>query len=81
MFRDATEFRDVSDERAEVVRQLNAAGIPVVGIPLLPLAEGYSTTYRNFDPQKQTVKLMQLKVTGVEKSASKSNALRVYLRK
>ena len=36
-------------------------------ISCLPLAEGYSTTYRNFDPQKQTVKLMQLKVTGVEK--------------
>ena len=36
-------------------------------ISCLPLAEGYSTTFRNFDPQKQTVKLMQLKVTGVEK--------------
>jgi dipeptidyl aminopeptidase/acylaminoacyl peptidase len=36
-------------------------------ISCLPLAEGYTTTYRNFDPQKQTVKLMQLKVTGVEK--------------
>ncbi len=33
----------------------------------LPLAEGYSTTYRNFDVQQQKVKLMQLKVTGVEK--------------
>ena len=32
----------------------------------LPLAEGYSTTYRNFDVQKQKVHLMQLKVTGVE---------------
>jgi hypothetical protein len=31
---------DFSDERAGVVRQLNAAGVPVVGIPLLPLAEG-----------------------------------------
>src|SRR5579864_6103332 len=36
-------------------------------VACLPLAEGYATTYRNFDPQKQTVKLMQLKVTGVEK--------------
>jgi dienelactone hydrolase len=36
-------------------------------ISCLPLAEGYTTTYRNFDAQKQTVKLMQLKVTGVEK--------------
>ncbi|HEY3767298.1 MAG TPA: hypothetical protein VGN44_01385 [Candidatus Angelobacter sp.] len=33
----------------------------------LPLAEGYSTTYRNFDVQKQKVQLMQLKVTGMEK--------------
>jgi hypothetical protein len=31
------------------------------------LAEGYSTTFRNFDIQKQKVKLMQLKVTGVDK--------------
>ncbi len=36
-------------------------------ISCLPLAEGYSTTYRNFDVQKQKVKLMQLKVAGVEK--------------
>jgi dipeptidyl aminopeptidase/acylaminoacyl peptidase len=36
-------------------------------ISCLPLAEGYSTTYRNFDVQQQKVKLMQLKVTGVEK--------------
>lgn len=33
----------------------------------LPLAEGYTTTFRNFDVQKQKVKLMQLKVVGVEK--------------
>ena len=33
----------------------------------LPLAEGYTTTFRNFDVQQQKVKLMQLKVTGVEK--------------
>ena len=31
---------DFSDERAGVVRRLNDAGVPVVGIPLLPLAEG-----------------------------------------
>jgi len=36
-------------------------------ISSLPLAEGYTTTYRNFDVQMQKVKLMQLKVTGVEK--------------
>ncbi|HEX8491275.1 MAG TPA: alpha/beta fold hydrolase [Pyrinomonadaceae bacterium] len=32
----------------------------------LPLAEGYTTTFRNFDVQSQKVKLMQLKVTGTE---------------
>ena len=31
------------------------------------MAEGYSTAFRNFDVQKQKVKLMQLKVSGVEK--------------
>jgi len=35
-------------------------------IACLPLAEGYSTTFRQFDVQKQKEKLMQLKVTGVE---------------
>ncbi|HEY1525076.1 MAG TPA: alpha/beta fold hydrolase [Candidatus Angelobacter sp.] len=44
----------------------NAAGAKQ-SISCLPLAEGYSTTYRNFDVQQQKVKLMQLKVTGVEK--------------
>jgi hypothetical protein len=38
---------DFSDERAAVVRRLNAAGVPVVGIPLLPLAEGYYFTVDN----------------------------------
>ena len=38
---------DLSDERAGVVRQLNAAGVPVVGIPLLPLSEGYYFTADN----------------------------------
>jgi hypothetical protein len=32
----------------------------------LPLAEGYSITYRNLDVQRQKVKLMQLKVVGSE---------------
>jgi dipeptidyl aminopeptidase/acylaminoacyl peptidase len=36
-------------------------------IACLPLAEGYSATYRNFDVMKQKVKLMQLNVSGVEK--------------
>jgi hypothetical protein len=33
----------------------------------LPLADGYSVTFRNFDPQSQKAKLLQLKVTGQEK--------------
>jgi hypothetical protein len=40
---------DFSDERAGVARRLNAAGVPVVGIPLLPLAEGYYFTTDNAD--------------------------------
>ena len=32
----------------------------------LPLADGYATTFRNFDVQKQKVALKQLKVTGTE---------------
>jgi dienelactone hydrolase len=35
-------------------------------IACLPLAEGYSTTFRNFDVRKQKVKLQQLKVVGAE---------------
>ncbi|MEJ7606647.1 MAG: hypothetical protein WKF37_10350 [Bryobacteraceae bacterium] len=31
----------------------------------LPLGEGYTTTFRNFDIQKQKPKLMQLKVAGL----------------
>jgi hypothetical protein len=38
---------DFSDERAGVVRRLNAAGVAVVGIPLVPLAEGYYFTADN----------------------------------
>jgi hypothetical protein len=35
-------------------------------IACLPLADGYTVTFRNFDLQKQKPKLMQLKVTGSE---------------
>jgi dipeptidyl aminopeptidase/acylaminoacyl peptidase len=35
-------------------------------IGCLPLGEGYTTTFRNFDLQRQTVKLMQLLVAGSE---------------
>jgi hypothetical protein len=40
---------DFSDERAGAVRRLNTAGVPVTGIPLLPLAEGYYFTADNAD--------------------------------
>lgn len=43
----------------------DAAGSTNV-IAALPLAEGYTTTFRNFDIQKQKGKLMQLKVSGSE---------------
>jgi dienelactone hydrolase len=35
-------------------------------IGCLPLAQGYATAFRNFDVQKQKVKLMQLQVAGSE---------------
>jgi hypothetical protein len=38
---------DFSDQRAGVVRRLNTAGVPVTGIPLLPLADGYYFTTDN----------------------------------
>jgi len=44
----------------------DAAGGPQV-IACLPLADGFSTTFRNFDMQKQKAKLMQLQVAGSEK--------------
>ena len=36
-------------------------------IACLPLADGYTTTFRNFDVQTQKVKLLSLKVAGAEK--------------
>ncbi len=35
-------------------------------VACLPLADGYTITFRNFDLEKQKVKLVQLKVTGAE---------------
>ena len=35
-------------------------------IACLPLAEGYTTTFRNFDVQTQKVQLLQLTVAGKE---------------
>jgi hypothetical protein len=43
----------------------DAAGSDQV-IACLPLAEGYTTTFRNFDVQTQKVKLLQLSVAGKE---------------
>ncbi len=43
----------------------DAAGADQV-IACLPLSEGYSTTFRNFDVQTQKVKLLQLSVAGKE---------------
>lgn len=43
----------------------DAAGANQV-IACLPIVEGYTTTFRNFDVQTQKVKLLQLAVAGVE---------------
>lgn len=37
---------DYSGERASVVRRLNQAGVPVVGVPLVPTEQGYVRTDR-----------------------------------
>lgn len=42
-------------------------GASMQALGCLPLEEGYTTTFRNFDLQKQKLKLMQAKVTGSEK--------------
>jgi dipeptidyl aminopeptidase/acylaminoacyl peptidase len=44
----------------------DGAGAHLV-LAALPLAEGYTATYRNFDVQAQKVKLVQVKVAGAEK--------------
>jgi dipeptidyl aminopeptidase/acylaminoacyl peptidase len=59
----------------------DAAGSQEV-IGCLPLAEGYTATYRNFDVQQQKVKMLQLKVAGVESvtvPAGTFNAFRVEI--
>jgi hypothetical protein len=38
---------DLSTERASVVQKLNAASIPLVGVPLVPVEEGYYFTADN----------------------------------
>jgi hypothetical protein len=44
----------------------------------LPLADGYTTTFRNFDVQKQKVKLMQLTVAGVESVTVPAGTFEAY---
>ena len=59
----------------------DAAGSDQV-IACLPLAEGYTTTFRNFDPQTQKVKLLQLTVAGKEEvkvPAGTFNTMRVEI--
>ncbi len=59
----------------------DAAGAQQV-IGCLPLADGYTTTFRNFDIQKQKEKLMQLTVAGQESvtvPAGTFNAYRIEL--
>ncbi len=73
---------DFSDSKASGTMTVNGQEKPVaadLGGPLfadaagsfhaiacLPLAEGYTTTFRNFDVQSQKEKLMSLKVVGTE---------------
>lgn len=47
-------------------------------ISCLPLAEGYTATFRNFDVQKQKEKLLQLKVTGVESVTVAAGTFNAY---
>lgn len=44
----------------------------------LPLVEGFSTTFRNFDVQKQKAKVMQLQVTGSEKVTVPAGTFEAY---
>jgi dipeptidyl aminopeptidase/acylaminoacyl peptidase len=54
-----------------------AAGAPFV-IGCLPLKEGYTATFRNFDVQKQKVKLLQLSVTASEKLTVPAGSFDAY---
>ena len=47
-------------------------------IACLPLAENYSAHFRNFDLQKQRLKLMQLRVMGTEKITVPAGAFDTY---
>jgi dipeptidyl aminopeptidase/acylaminoacyl peptidase len=58
------EDRPVSVELAGALFADGAGSAFAIGC--LPLADGYSAVFRNFDVQKQKVKLMQLQVAGSE---------------
>ena len=47
-------------------------------IASLPLAEGYTTVFRNFDVRTQKAKLMQLKVVGTEKVTVPAGSFDAY---
>jgi len=47
-------------------------------IATLPLKEGYATAFRNFDVQANKVKMMQLKVDGVEKVSVPAGQFEAY---
>ena len=55
----------------------NGAGTAQI-IACLPLAEGYSSYYRNFDVREQRERLMQLKVAGVEKVTVPAGVFEAY---
>jgi dipeptidyl aminopeptidase/acylaminoacyl peptidase len=54
-----------------------AAGAPFV-IGCLPLKEGYTLTFRNFDLQKQKVKLLQLKVAASDQITVPAGSFDAY---
>jgi dipeptidyl aminopeptidase/acylaminoacyl peptidase len=55
----------------------DAAGAMQV-IACLPLAEGYTTSFRNFDMLKQKVEVLQLKVTGLESVTVPAGTFNAY---
>jgi dipeptidyl aminopeptidase/acylaminoacyl peptidase len=55
----------------------DAAGANQV-IACLPIAEGFTTTFRNFDVQTQKVKLLQLAVSGAEKVTVPAGTFETY---
>jgi hypothetical protein len=53
-----------------------AGAYPVMAT--LPLAEGYTTAFRNFDIQTQKVKVVQLAVVGTEQVTTPAGAFDTY---